>query len=62
MDDKHESHTHTKTNTTFRGRASYWPITCSFFCSRITDTDVVDPKKQADTKKEEEKVDSKPGL
>lgn len=49
MESKAESHV--KTNTTVRANANYWPFSCGFFCSRVTDSDVIEPKK----KKEEEK-------
>lgn len=41
---KQEHHEHTRTSTTLSTRARVMGHSCSFFCTRKTDTDVIDPK------------------
>lgn len=41
---KQEHHEHTTTSTTLSTRARFMGHSCSFFCTRKTDTDVIDPK------------------
>lgn len=43
--DKHNKKTHTESNTTVRINASQWPFSCGFFCTRTTESDVIDPAK-----------------
>lgn len=50
MKEKHEPHHREQTSTTVNIKAGYWPYSCGFFCQRLTDNDVIDPKESSKEK------------